>query len=104
MEEIIFYKSRDGKIFESEDDCWEHEQDIVNKTTDIRIYRRDRTRIHNLFSETNYSESYRVVIPNESALLDVKQLYRWLGFYDGIDLIGTWYFDDEDNGKWVKRS
>ena len=103
MEQIIMYKARDGKIFENEDDCWKHEEDIIDKTTYLRVYKKNGERIHNLFKETNYNKSYRVVIPNESALSDVKQLYRWLGFYYGIDSIGTWYYD-EANDKWVKRA
>lgn len=98
---IYKYKSCDGKIFDSEDDCWKHEQDIINKTTDIRIYRRNRARIRDIFSEEDYNESYRVVIPNDSALLDMKKIQQWYGFYIEIDSIGTWRYD-EDNGRWVK--
>jgi hypothetical protein len=102
MEQIILYKSCDGKIFDSERACLKHEQDIMNKTTDLRVYKKNRKRIYDLSNESDYNESYRVVIPNESALQDVKQIYHRYGFYPDIDSIGTWCYD-EDNGRWVKR-
>lgn len=102
MELITLYKSCDGKIFDNERDCWKHEQDIINKTTDLRVYKRNRNRIYDPSNESDYNESYRVVIPNESALRDIKQICQEYGFYGDIDSIGTWYYD-EDNGRWVKR-
>ena len=102
MEYLTLYKACDGKIFDSEDDCWKHEHDVINKTTDLRIYRRNRTRIRDIFSESDYNESYRVVIKNESALSDIKKVQHWCGIYIEVDSIGTWYYD-EDNGRWVKN-
>jgi hypothetical protein len=103
MKEIIMYESCDGKIFDSERDCWKHEKGLIDKATYLRVYKRNGERIQNLFKKTDYNKSYLVVIPNESALLDVKQLCYWLGFYVGIDSIGTWYYAG-DNDKWVKRA
>ena len=97
MEIITTYKSVDGKMFDDEFECLQHEMDIVEKSSDLRIYGNNNKLLHVWYSDSTYNRSVKVVIPSESAVTDLKRLQDFCGFYcdipANIESIGVWKFN-----------
>ena len=99
MEVITIYKSIDGKTFDDEFDCLEHEMNILENNSDIQIYGKYNKKLHNWYEDETYNQVVKIVIPSESAIHDLKQIQDYCGFYydipANVESIGTWKFNEK---------
>lgn len=97
MEVITTYRSLDGKLFDDELDCLQHEMDIVESISDLEIYGEHNKKLHVWYSDSTYNKSMKVVIPSELAVEDLKRIQDFCGFYIDIparvESIGVWKFN-----------
>lgn len=97
MEIITTYKSVDGKMFDDELECRQHELDILESISDLEIYGPHNKRLHVWYSEATYNKSVKIVIPSELAVEDLMQIQHFCGFYcdipANIESIGVWKFN-----------
>ena len=98
MEVITTYKAIDGKLFDDEFDCLEHEMNILEQNSDIQIYGRHNKKLHNWYSDSTYNQVVKIVLPSESSINDLKRIHSYCGFYYDIpavpESIGTWKFNE----------
>lgn len=95
----IIYVSDDGKEFNDEYECERYEWIINNPDIEnIYIYDKDGNELVDLFSENTYDKSYRIEVPDESALDALHKLAEYTGFYlyRIIDGCGTYVYDKSD--------
>lgn len=95
----VIYISNDGKEFNDEFECEQHEWIISNPDIEnIHIYDKDGNELVDLFSENTYDKSHRIEVPNESALDALHKLADYTGFhlYKTIDDCGDYVYDNED--------
>lgn len=95
----VIYISNDGKEFNDEFECEQHEWIINNPDIEnIHIYDVNGDELVDLFSENTYDKSYRIEVPNESALDALHKLADYTGFhlYKTIDDCGDYVYDNED--------
>ena len=93
----VVYISDDGKEFNDEFECEQHEWIINNPDIEnIHIYDVNGNELVDLFSENTYGSSYRIEIPDESELDALHKLSAYTGFYlyQIIDGCGTYVFDE----------
>lgn len=105
MEVITKYKALDGRMFDDECECLEYELNIWESLSTLEIYAEYDVRLHTWYSEYEYNQSVRVVIPDQSAVEDLKRIQQYCGFYCDIpakpESIGTWKFN-ESRGQFEK--
>lgn len=95
----VVYISDDGKEFNDEFECEQHEWIINNPDIEnIHIYDIDGNELVDLFSENTYDKSYRIEVADESALDALHKLADYTGFhlYKTIDDYGDYVYDNVD--------
>ena len=100
MEVITIYKSIDGHEFDYESECLEYEMKLLLTNTKLRVYKGNR-RLTDLLSDDTYNYCTKVVVPDRDALYDLNMIKDYNGYYDGIDSVGTWKYNDE-NHSWER--
>lgn len=99
------YISDDGKIFEDEYECKDYEWKLKHPyLKDICLYDVDNNRLEDILSEDTYNAAEKIVIPNENALKDFKELADYAGFccYFSVLECGEWCFD-ADKQTYIKE-
>ena len=82
---INTYVAFDGTKFDDEFDCLDYEFTLQ------------------MYDINGYSDVHRIIVADEKDLEDIKHVYEYSGIYIGVNSIGTWVYDeDEDN--WILRS
>ena len=92
----VIYISDDGKEFNDEFECEQHEWIISNPDIEnIHIYDVNGNELVDLFSENTYDKSYKIEVPNESALDALHKFAEYTGFcsYQTVDGCGTYVYD-----------
>ena len=100
----VIYIADDGKEFDDEFDCEEYEWKLSHPhLNDVCFYDENNKLLNNVTSETTYKMSERIVVPNEKALKDLRELTFYSGFccYESINDCGEWVFNRE-KGKFIK--
>lgn len=95
----VVYISDDGKEFNDEFECEQHEWIINNPDIEnIHIYDKDGNELVDLFSENTYDKSYRIEVLDESALDALHKLAEYTGFclYKTINDYGDYIYDNVD--------
>ena len=93
----VVYISDDGKEFNDEFECEQHEWIINNPDIEnIHIYDVNGNELVDLFSENTYDKSYRIEVPDESALDALHELAECTGFslYRTVDGCGEYVYDN----------
>ena len=93
----VVYISDDGKEFNNEFECEQHEWIINNPDIEnIHIYDVNGNELVDLFSENTYGKSYRIEVPDESALDALHKLVECTGFYlyRTVDGCGEYVYDN----------
>lgn len=101
----VIYIADDGKEFDNKFDCEDYEWKLAHPyLNDICIYGKYNKKIYDIFSLDTYNAVKKVVVTNENALSDLKELAEYCGFicYEDIVECGKWIFD-EDKEAFVKR-
>lgn len=105
MKHIEYWKSFDGREFSNETECIEHELkyklffskiQVINPETG-EPYRKD-----SIINQEVYNNCEAVIVKNNEDLELLRDVQFYTGFYDGIDAIGKWKYDNNEN-KWVKE-
>lgn len=94
----IVYIADDGKEFDDEYDCDFYEWKLNHPyLKDINLYDKDNKKLDDIFSETTYSETEKVVVLNENAIKDLHDLSIYTGFclYEDITECGEWIFNGD---------
>lgn len=98
MEVITKYRAFDGRMFDDDRECLEYELDIWESLSTLEIYNEKGIRLHTWYSEYEYNNSVRVVIPDQLAIEDLERIQKYYGFYYDIpakpESIGTWEFNE----------
>lgn len=95
----VVYISDDGKEFNDEFECEQHEWIISNPDIEnIHIYDVNGNELVDLFSENTYDKSYRIEVPDEKTLEALHKLADYTGFhlYNSINDYGDYVYDNED--------
>ena len=100
----IIYIADDGKEFDDEYDCMDYEW-ILNHPyiKDVFFYDKDENNLEDILSQETYEIADRIIVSNENALNDFRELVSYAGFcaYDDIVECGEWVFDYK-KGTFVK--
>ena len=99
----VVYVADDGVQFDDYDDCMEHEFELFMKTTNIKVYDKNRHRLDNIHTEDSYNQSYRVVLKDEADLKALQTIQDYTGFYCDIDKVGTWRYNDKLDRWYIKE-
>lgn len=98
----VIYRADDGREFEDEFECEDYEWKMKHpRINNIKAYDADGNELSNLFSEVTYGNAEKLIIPDEAAAKELRELGKYTGFtcYEWIDSAGTWVYDDS---KFVK--
>ena len=102
----VVYIADDGKEFDNEFDCEDYEWKLKHHhLNDVRFYDKDDMRLRDIFSEDTYENVVKIIVPNDYAVIDMKELARYTGYcyYSHITEAGTWTFElNGADGKFVK--
>lgn len=90
--------ANDGSFFSNEDECIRYEMNLILADTTLRVYKGNK-RLKDLLSDDTHNYCTKVVVPDQDALLDLNMIKDYSGCYYGIDSVGTWKYNDE-NDKW----
>ena len=103
MTHVEYWVAYDGNRFDNETDCIEHELKQKLRHTDLSVICPETGVAYKgplVMSQKAYNNCESVIVPNSQALADLKEIQDFTGFYDGIDSVGKWKYDDTEN-KWV---
>lgn len=103
MTHIEYWQAFDGTKFDNETDCIEHELKQKLWYTTLKVICPETGVTYKgpfIMDQKANNECESVIVPDKRALKDLKEIQDFTGFYDGIDSIGKWKYDDTDN-KWV---
>lgn len=92
----VIYIADDGKEFDDEFDCQDYEWILSHShIKDVRAYDKDENKLEDILSEKTYEIADKIVVPNENALNDFRELASYTGFcaYDDVVECGEWVFD-----------
>lgn len=107
MREITIYEAEDGRQFDDAVECEEYEIRLEAEKTPLKVYGKHNKRIHDIWNNEAYNQSYKIVIPSTEALGMLDRLQKFYGFYSNIpinsDGLGTWKYNDK-NDDWEKVS
>ena len=102
----ILYIADDGKEFDDEWECKDYEWKLNHHhLNDVRLYDKDEMRLRDIFSEDTYNNVVKIIVPNNYAAKDMKELANYTGYcyYAHITEAGTWVFEEKGtDGKFVK--
>lgn len=103
MTHVEYWIAYDGKTFDNETDCIKH--DLKHKLwhSDLSVICSETGVAYKgpfVMSQKVHNNCESVIVPNRQALADLKEIQDFTGFYDGIDSVGKWKYDDTEN-KWV---
>lgn len=100
----IIYVANDGKQFDEEWKCKEHEFKVTHShLKTIEFYDKNRKRLTDPMEEETYNNCVKIIIHSIEESNDLIEMADYMGYslyYDIID-IGTWIFDDKE-GTFVK--
>ena len=106
----IWYESDDGVFFDSEDDCYRHEQTLIhNHLNTITFFDKENHKYtigENIFDDDIYQKAERVIIHNEEEFNDFSWLADecgWAEFYL-ISGVGEWIREESQwEGRWKRK-
>ena len=102
----VVYIADDGKEFDDEWECKDYEWKLNHHhLNDVRLYDKDEMRLRDIFSEDTYNNVVKIIVPNNYAATDMKELANYTGYcyYAHITEAGTWVFEENGtDGKFVK--
>ena len=102
----VVYIADDGKEFDDEWECKDYEWKLNHHhLNDVRFYDKDEMRLRDIFSEDTYNNVVKIIVPNNYAVTDMKELADYTGYcyYAYITESGTWVFEENgSDGKFVK--
>lgn len=110
MTVITKYISDDGKEFDDEGECLEHELDMMECYSGLKVYGAHNKILHKFYSVNTYNSSKKIKIPSDvtfskTALLHLRLIQDYCGFFCDIPIeensTGTWKYDDKQE-KWIK--
>lgn len=105
------YIADDGTEFDNEFDCENYEEIETHKEVlDIDFFDINDNPIEmtkdTVFDDRNYFNVYRIVIHSEKELSALNWLAEYCGWCEFepeyIDSVGTWIYDDSDDGSWQR--
>ena len=85
MKEIRLYEAKDGKIFDSLEDCEKYENDLLIESFD-RIYFFDGEFHQNLFDKNSYDPLMEIT--DNSSFIVVKDFGQWVNFIEALNSEG----------------
>lgn len=100
----IIYVANDGKQFDEEWKCKEHEFKVTLKhLKTIEFYDKNGKRLTDPMEEETYFNCVKIIIHSIEEINDLIEIADYTGFsgYYDITDIGTWIFDDK-KGKFIK--
>ena len=91
----IIYEADDGKQFDNEYDCNEYEfyQDISD--AEIKAYDIDGNELQDLTSVKTFNAIDTIIIKDLRQVEYIRKIYKYTGYYQEIDSIGTWKWNDD---------
>lgn len=100
----VVYIADDGKEFDDKYDCEDYEWKLNHPgLNDVRMYDEDDNKIKDMLSQDTYEIVMKIIVLNENAVKEMKDLARYTGFccYGNIDEPGEWVWNDK-GWKFVK--
>ena len=101
----VVYVADDGTCFDDEFECENYEWKISHPNLkDVRFFDENGIELEDPFSEETYNNSSVIMVLNDEAVKDLKDLTLFTGYYSyaNINDVGEWFFDDEQQ-VFVKR-
>ena len=95
LKEVDFYKAVDGREFETEDECFDHEMMLKMET--IEAYDED-------FGRMDFEGAKYIVVHSEKEINLIDEICDYNGWIsDGIDSVGLYcYSTDRYYDRWEK--
>jgi hypothetical protein len=99
------YIADDGTQFDDEYDCQDYEWKLKHPgLKDIIFYDMKDDVLEDIFSQTTYEDTMKIVVSTDEAVKDLYELGRYYGWcaYEDVTEAGTWVWENGLNGKFVK--
>ncbi len=106
MKHIEYWVAEDGTEFSSETECEEHELKRKLLDTELRVICPETNSAYFgplIIEQEVHNQCDCVIVRSTKALEDLQAIQKFTGFYDGIDGLGEWKYDDCEN-KWTVKS
>lgn len=94
----VVYIADDGKEFDDQYDCEHYEWKLNHPSlNNIHLYDKDNNELEDLFSEDVYGIVVKIIVPDENAAKDLRELGDYTGYccYEDIYEPGEWVWNDE---------
>lgn len=95
------YIADDGKEFTDAFECEDYEWMLHHKNLHgVTMYDKDGVILTDFFEEETYVKAERILVPNNAAAKDLRELGDYTGYsgYEDISESGEWYWDENEMG------